>query len=63
MRGMPTRIRAILYLVELISYAPARVTMAAGVRVLAKATKRSNGLGSLSDVVLVVQASLVCASQ
>ena len=61
MRGIPTRISC--YFVELIPYAPSRPAVAACVGVLATAPKRNSGLGSLSDVVLVVQVSLVCASQ
>ena len=49
--------------VELVPYAPGRPAVAAGVGVLATAPKRNGGLGSLSDVVLGVQASLVYASR
>ena len=51
------------YFVELMPYAPGRLAVAAGVITLATGTERSSGLGSLSDVVLVVQASWFCASR
>ena len=50
------------HFVELTPYAPGRLAVAAGVAFLKETTKRSTGLGSLSDVVAVVQTPLVCAS-